>query len=269
MASKLKVVETLRAKVAALKIQSQTYQPFASTTIGPRDKKRRKMDQGNREQQLNNWPSDNYDDAQPWWKRNPIHHPLKKIGFPKFDYGDPRGLIFKAEKYFHYCQTPEKLKVDITMMYLETDWYRSRISSRVRKKVNSSNNFAQLFMLRVFLNGSKEDLKDLSLLEATEEGDEQDTYSTEVDNLQQNDLATLSFHAILGKIKTTIMKLREDIETKEVPILIDSGSTHNFIADTPIVKELNLKTQILPSFGVQTGNKNIIRCNYVCRNVEI
>ena len=39
--------------------------------------------------------------------------------FPKFEKGDPRGWIIKAEKYFRYYQTPEELKVDVASMYLE------------------------------------------------------------------------------------------------------------------------------------------------------
>ena len=40
---------------------------------------------------------------------------------PKFEGGDPRGWILKAEKYFRYYQTPKDLKVDVAAMYLEGD----------------------------------------------------------------------------------------------------------------------------------------------------
>lgn len=41
--------------------------------------------------------------------------------FPKYEGGDPRGWILKAEKYFRYYHTPEELKLDIAAMYLEGD----------------------------------------------------------------------------------------------------------------------------------------------------
>lgn len=43
------------------------------------------------------------------------------MDFPKFDEGDPRGWILKAEKYFRYYQTHDELKVDVAAVYLEGD----------------------------------------------------------------------------------------------------------------------------------------------------
>lgn len=54
----------------------------------------------------------------PHWRRI---HPYMKIGFPTYVGGDPGGWILKAEKYFHYYQTPEKSKVDVASMYLAGD----------------------------------------------------------------------------------------------------------------------------------------------------
>ncbi|PIN04919.1 hypothetical protein CDL12_22542 [Handroanthus impetiginosus] len=48
---------------------------------------------------------------------NLCHH--TKMDFPRFERGDPRGWILKAEKYSCYYQTLEKLKVEIAAMYLE------------------------------------------------------------------------------------------------------------------------------------------------------
>lgn len=41
--------------------------------------------------------------------------------FPKFEGGDPRGWILKAEKYFRYYQTPDNHKVNVAAIYLEGD----------------------------------------------------------------------------------------------------------------------------------------------------
>ncbi|XP_028802776.1 uncharacterized protein LOC114757959 [Neltuma alba] len=56
-----------------------------------------------------------------WWKKNPSKRPHSKVEFPKFEGGDPRGWVMKAEKYFRYYQTPEDLKVDVAAMNLEGD----------------------------------------------------------------------------------------------------------------------------------------------------
>lgn len=44
-----------------------------------------------------------------------------KMDFHRFDGGDPRRWILKAEKYFRYYQTPKELKMDIATMYNEGD----------------------------------------------------------------------------------------------------------------------------------------------------
>lgn len=113
----------------------------------------------------------------------------------------------------------------------------------------------------------------LSLLELTDgnEGadrDEDNTPDDIPDSGSQADLAEISFNAILGKSAGTTMKLQGTICNREVLILVDSGSTHNFVAEN-IVKELKLPVQFVPSFGVQIGNGEVIRCNRVCQNVEV
>ena len=47
--------------------------------------------------------------------------PYSKIEFLKYEGGDPRGWILRAEKYFRYYQTPEDLKVDVAAINLEGD----------------------------------------------------------------------------------------------------------------------------------------------------
>ncbi|GJY46363.1 peroxidase 64 [Tanacetum coccineum] len=46
--------------------------------------------------------------------------------------------------------------------------------------------------------------------------------------------------------------------TTEVLILVDGGSTHNFISDS-LVRELKMVTEFITPFGVQIGNGDIIR----------
>lgn len=86
-----------------------------------------------------------------------------------------------------------------------------------------------------------------------EEGDKDDNhpYGTPNNNPQAN-LAEISFYAILGKSAGTTMKLQGNIGSREVLILVDSGSTHNFVAKN-IVEDLKLLVQFLSSFGGPTG----------------
>lgn len=83
-----------------------------------------------------------------------------------------------------------------------------------------------------------------------------------------NDVAEISLHAILGKPNPITMKVQGMLQSTEVIILIDEGSTHNFISDV-LVKELRLNTQSVAPFGVQIGNGDFIRCGHMCKNLPI
>jgi hypothetical protein len=45
--------------------------------------------------------------------------------------------------------------------------------------------------------------------------------------------------AIIGKMEPRTLKLKRSIKNKNITILIDSGSTHNFV-DVNLAKQLNL-----------------------------
>ncbi|KAK9068701.1 hypothetical protein SSX86_012816 [Deinandra increscens subsp. villosa] len=102
------------------------------------------------------------------------------------------------------------------------------------------------------------------LLEIADEGEE--TAGNEPDCTDEQ--AKISLHALFGQSSTTTMKLQGILGTTEVLILIDSGSTHNFISDK-LVSDLKLITQFIPPFGVQIGNGDILRCNKLCKNISL
>nr|GEV67650.1 retrotransposon Gag domain, retroviral aspartyl protease [Tanacetum cinerariifolium] len=60
------------------------------------------------------------------------------------------------------------------------------------------------------------------------------------EGINQQDMAEISFHAILSKTSGTTMKVEGTLEGRKVLTLVDSGSTHNFISAS-LVKQLELK----------------------------
>lgn len=58
----------------------------------------------------------------------------------------------------------------------------------------------------------------------------------------------ISFHTILGRTRDATMKLRSNLNSREVPLIVDSGSTHNFIAKSLVIK-FKLKIQQVAPFG--------------------
>jgi hypothetical protein len=83
-----------------------------------------------------------------------------------------------------------------------------------------------------------------------------------------DNLAEISLHALFGKANPTTMKLQGTLLDTEILILVDSGSTHNFISDN-LVRELKLTSQFVTPFGVQIGNGDIIRCNRLLKGINL
>lgn len=52
-----------------------------------------------------------------WWHRETSRHSQTKMEFSKYERGDPRGWILKAEKYFQYYQMPKDCKVDVASIF--------------------------------------------------------------------------------------------------------------------------------------------------------
>lgn len=106
------------------------------------------------------------------------------------------------------------------------------------------------------------------VLEADEDVEESSTTDLTALDSDQVETAEISLHAILGKSQPTTMKIHGMLHSTEVLILIDGGSTHNFISDV-LVDKLKLASQPVTSFGVQIGNGDIIRCGQICKNLSV
>ncbi|KAJ7947417.1 Transposon Tf2-1 polyprotein [Quillaja saponaria] len=110
-----------------------------------------------------------------------------------------------------------------------------------------------------------------ALLEANPDNDEATLVEEEPEedvNPNLSEFAAISLHTILGKQTATTMKLKGKLGKRDVLILMDSGSTHNFVSES-IVWELHLMMQYVTPFGIQIGNGDIIRCNSICRNLNV
>ena len=80
--------------------------------------------------------------------------------------------------------------------------------------------------------------------------------------------AQISFHALSGHLAPETLRLVGRVSTHKVMILIDGGSTHNFIQER-LVKSLGLQTQPTRPLHVMVGNGNVIDCHQICNQVPI
>ncbi|KAK4278405.1 hypothetical protein QN277_016256 [Acacia crassicarpa] len=81
-------------------------------------------------------------------------------------------------------------------------------------------------------------------------------------------LAKISLHAILGRNSTSTLHFKGVINSKTILILIDNGSSHNFISKS-LLAELGIKPDILPPFGVQIGDVSSRGCNSICQDLKV
>ena len=63
----------------------------------------------------------------------------------------------------------------------------------------------------------------------------------------------ISLHALLGTGDSQTMRVKDHIKQQPIIILVDSGSTHNFINQS-VVKKLAWPTQFITGIGVFVAN---------------
>ena len=76
---------------------------------------------------------------------------------------------------------------------------------------------------------------------------------------------TISYNALAGITTRQTLKIEEHIKKKNVILLIDSDSTHNFV-HCKVVKELNC---FLPECQVMVANGGNINCSRKCHNIKL
>eukprot|EP00253_Pinus_taeda_P006169 PITA_06169 len=79
---------------------------------------------------------------------------------------------------------------------------------------------------------------------------------------------TITCNALVGITTPQTIKIEGQIKKKKVIVLIDSGSTHNFI-HCKVTKELNCFLYLEPKCQVMISNGGTINCSGKCHNVKL
>ncbi|CAA0841262.1 Unknown protein, partial [Striga hermonthica] len=83
-----------------------------------------------------------------------------------------------------------------------------------------------------------------------------------------NDEAEISVHAMVGTKGLRTMKLPAWLKDRRVTVLVDNGSSHNFINAT-LSHKLKLPTSTIDPFEVRVANGERLRCSEMYRGVPI
>jgi len=80
--------------------------------------------------------------------------------------------------------------------------------------------------------------------------------------------AQLNLHSLTGPLAPETLRFSGLVASKQVLILVDGGSTHNFIQDA-MLPELGLFPSDTTPLKVMVGNGQYLHCNQICTEVSI
>lgn len=78
----------------------------------------------------------------------------------------------------------------------------------------------------------------------------------------------ISLQAFSGAFNPQTIRLTRWVQSKPLSVLIDSGSTQNFIQEL-VVTRLGFAVKSLPAFKVFIGSGEYLVCKEVCRQVAL
>ena len=110
----------------------------------------------------------------------------------------------------------------------------------------------------------------LVTVEANGEDQEIVTVGEEVQGLMEIDNSLspqLSFHVISGTSSYQTTRVKGSVGTRIMFLLIDSGSTHNFL-DAKMARLLGCTLEQIPELRVAATNGNVLACNEICRVLQ-
>ncbi|KAH7545445.1 hypothetical protein FEM48_Zijuj01G0094700 [Ziziphus jujuba var. spinosa] len=105
----------------------------------------------------------------------------------------------------------------------------------------------------------------LFMIEDSLETEEEENVPQEDD---QDVIPEIYFHAISGTDHPQTLRVTGRIKSRDLMVLIDGGSLHNFI-DQSVVQKLGIPIDHTKKFSVIVANKECIECVGVCRSLQV
>ncbi|KAF7833242.1 Transposon Ty3-G Gag-Pol polyprotein [Senna tora] len=112
----------------------------------------------------------------------------------------------------------------------------------------------------------KEELDVLMMYQAMPEGTEEGVENEE--KVTEEVMPEISYNALAGQFHPNTLRVTGRSKETDLQVLIDSGSTHNFIK-TRVVEELGLPMVQISPFRVQTGSGVYLQCTHKCEQVKL
>jgi hypothetical protein len=106
-------------------------------------------------------------------------------------------------------------------------------------------------------------MEEMDLDEDLEQVIEEESELTE----ESEESAEITLCALLGSTSPSTMRVVACINRKKAVVLIDTGSTHNFL-DYELAKSLRFSIDTSSCFGVKVANGEVIRTKEECKDIQ-
>lgn len=106
----------------------------------------------------------------------------------------------------------------------------------------------------------------LLMVGMSEEDEVSNEPDEESDIIIQGDISCLNTLAGIEQLRS--LRIWGKVREKQVHVLIDNGSTHNFVR-TEVAERLNLPLEEISQFRVYVGNGESLICKHRCQQLEL
>ncbi|CAM8975241.1 unnamed protein product [Rhodiola kirilowii] len=126
------------------------------------------------------------------------------------------------------------------------------------------------FQSLVLEDVTTEDVPEVFIQEENTNTESHDIPATEyMDSAEHIDeVPNISFHALQGHPQPSTLRLGGGLQGRRVTVLIDTGSTHNFL-QARVAKHANLTIEPSHHLHVTIGNGDELQCEGLCRQVPL
>uniref|UniRef100_A0A803QCP9 Ty3-gypsy retrotransposon protein n=1 Tax=Cannabis sativa TaxID=3483 RepID=A0A803QCP9_CANSA len=220
---------------------------------------------------------------------------LKKLKMPTFDGDNPDGWILQAKRVLAFAMiTTKKRRLKrLSFHFLATPCFAGAKKTSTRTFLaNSTTKVGKLTsseIQHIQQKGlcfryddkwslrhcwKKRKLQVIIVLEDVEEnGFDNETKddgvdAIDLDTIEVHKSIEVSYQFVTGLSSNSTMKLKGQLGTKKVLILINSKATHNFISKS-LVTKLHIPIVETKANEVTMGNGDSMKCEGICKNLNI
>nr|GEZ28980.1 hypothetical protein [Tanacetum cinerariifolium] len=212
---------------------------------------------------------------------------LAKVEFPKFHKDDVRGWVFRCDQFFHIDNTPNEEKVKIVSVYLSDKallWHRQvTISQEHAISLYLGGLPTELQMsVRMFKHATLTDAYSLTrlqeaILEAMKKKSKPAGTFTSNRFGNGGSYGSVSKPTLLPKPNTPnvlvnahnyrTLKVKGTVGKHTIHILVDCGSTHNFV-DVAVAKKLGCPIKSICPLAITVGDGYNVATTSVCKKFK-